>query len=126
MKNQQEFHATFILNPYICFDVNYYTLGNNKTPYFTTNASMFNKIKSDWNQCGQAQESLLPNFTKAFIFYEKWDKKHLMLLNEAEYTELVNDLADLISCYKCHILSYKDISFNQKKELSKLYKKMNK
>jgi len=88
-----EFHAAFELTRNITFEVAYYTLGSNKNAHFTTSASLLNRPKSDYKQCGQAQESLLTGLAK--IFYDKWDKKHLEVLTVEDYTELVFDLGVL-------------------------------
>jgi len=123
---QQTIHATFVLSPYVCFNVDYYYCGSNENPHFSTSANLFNKVKSDYNQCGQAQNSLLPRFTKAFNFFKKWDKLHLKMLTEEQLKELNNDLLELSKKYPCHVIQNKEIRFYQQKELSKQFRQMNK
>ena len=95
-QEKTEFHLALEITRNITFEVAYYTLGSNKNAHFTTSASELNRPKSDYKQCGQAQESLLTGAAK--IFYDKWDTKkdlHLSDLTEEEYTELVFDLGVL-------------------------------
>lgn len=70
-----------------------------QAPYFSTGAGVLNYVRSDWNQCGQAQESVLPKNSVAYKFYEKWDKKHLHNLTLEEVNELENDLQALKEKY---------------------------
>lgn len=74
------------------FEVRYGEHGHKKqNPYFSTSAGILNHIRSDWNQCGQAQESVLRNkHLKAF--YKKWNEKHLSVLTLAERAELESDI----------------------------------
>ena len=123
--NQTEFHYAFEITRTIIFEVSYYTLGNNKTPYFTTSASQFNRPKSDWITCGQAQDELLPKGSKARIFYKKWDEKHLKNLTEAEYKELRSDLEVLKEKYNYIVKEQKTFAgtssgfhFHELKDLS--------
>ncbi len=51
------FHFIFQISKKIIFEVNYW--GLNETPYFSTQAAEFNQNRSDYVQCGQAQEELL-------------------------------------------------------------------
>lgn len=103
----KEFHYGFEITRKIVFEVSYYTLGNNKDPYFTTSASEFNQPKTDYCQAGQAQKALLPLNSVARDFYEKWDKKHLHDLNEDEYVEVCNDIEKLKETYN-YIVKEKD------------------
>ena len=70
-----EFHAAFQLTRKIIFEVSYYTLGSNDSPYFTTSAEEFNQPKTDYNRAGQAQDDLCTGAARAF--YKKWDLFHL-------------------------------------------------
>lgn len=92
---RKEFRAVFQISKIVVFDVNYYTLGSNKKPHFSTSASEFIRSKRDYSRCGQAQEALLPKHSSARKFWEKWDKKHLHDLTECEYNELQADLDEL-------------------------------
>lgn len=76
-KELASFHFAFQISRTVVFEVNYYRLGNNIDKYFTTSAAEFNRPKTDFNQCGQAQESLLPNGSIARRFYNAVDKHHI-------------------------------------------------
>ena len=54
---KKEFIASFQLSKKIIFNVNYYTLGNNSSSYFSTSADEFNQPKTGYCRCGQAQDS---------------------------------------------------------------------
>lgn len=121
---KKEFHALFQLNKKIIFEVNYYTLGNNTSPYFTTSAVEFNQPKTDYRSCGQAQEELTKGYYTAKNFYKKWDAKHLRNLTEEEYAEMREDMKKLEKTYNCLIMEFdgkanKDFSFYEIKEFSK-------
>ncbi len=117
-----EFHYAFQLTRKIIFEVDYYTLGSNKSAYFATSACEFNQPKTDWCRAGQAQKDLCTGVAKDF--YEKWDHKHLYKLDDAEFEEVVNDLEVLKQHYN-YIESKadfqpNDIRFWQEKQLSML------
>lgn len=95
----KEFKYTFAVARGVVFEVNYYTLGSNKSAHFTTSAGQFNRPRTDYNQCGQAQETLLKGNFKAYNFYKKWDKFHLKDLTPAIYTALVRDIEQLKKDY---------------------------
>ncbi len=115
-----EFHAAFQLTRKVLFEVSYYTLGSNKSAYFTTSAYEFNQPKTDFNRGGQAQKDLCTGPAKAF--YEKWDPKHLYKLNDAEFEEMIKDLEVLKQHYNYieHVADDhpEDIRFWQERELS--------
>ena len=124
MEKEKKFWA-FQITRKIIFEAEYYKLGNNPTAHFSTSASEFNQPKTDWKQCGQAQETLLPKNSLAYKFYKKWDKKHLQDLTEEEYNELIKDIEILKSKYN-YLEQEQDeklykthISFYDLKELSK-------
>ena len=126
MKNtikSNEFHATFMLSKTKVFSVNYYTLGNNKEPYFTTSATVFNRPKTDYNRCGQCQNDVLIGYSEAMKFYKKWDVNHLKKLSDTEYLEMISDLEILFKKYP-YLLNQKeddnlrDISFRKLKDFS--------
>lgn len=113
----------FQITKNIIFNVEYYILGDNKAPYFSTSANEFNRPKTDYRQGGQAQADLLPRFTPARKFWEKWDKKHLQALTDSEYLELLKDIEELKNAY--NYIEQKQISkyqsgfaFYEEKELS--------
>ena len=115
-----EFHAMFQLTRKTLFEVSYYTLGSNKSAYFTTSAYEFNQPKTDWSRGGQAQEDLCTGAAKAF--YKKWDPKHLHMLDDQQFEEMVKDLEVLKQHYN-YIEHKQDayprgISFYEAKELS--------
>lgn len=80
----KEFMYCFQISKLIVFEVEYYTLGGNKAPYFSTSAAEFIRSKRDYNRCGQAQRELLPKHSPARRFFEKWDYCHLHDLTPAE------------------------------------------
>lgn len=100
MKNK-EFLAAFQLSKLIIFEVHYYTLGSNKTPYFATSAEKFCKNKQDFQQCGQAQKTLLRGYPTAIHFFEKWDACHLHDLSTQQYQAMRADLETLRAKYNC-------------------------
>lgn len=70
-----------------------------RPPYFSTSGGVFNYIRSDWNRCGQCQDSVLQNNTVAKRFYDKWDKLHTKSLTMEEYHDLLNDLEEMKEQY---------------------------
>lgn len=125
MNKRREFISVFKITNMIMFEVNYYTLGSNSNPYFTTSAVRFIRSKRDYDSCGQCQKRVLPKGSLAMKFYEKWDKKHLLDLNDSEYDDLMKDIEDLKNEYKNIYIeknTFKNqnsnISFNDIKELS--------
>ena len=119
---KKEFLAVFQVTRTITFEVEYYTLGSNSSPYFSTSANVFNRPKTDYNQCGQCQEDVLPRGSKAYHFYKKWDDKHLLDLTESEYEEMITDLETLKNKYNYIIEEptkyHSSINFHKCKELS--------
>ena len=87
---RNEFLYAFCIDKTTVFEVEYKTLGGNKAPYFSTSAEKFNRPKTDWSMCGQAQERLLPRGSVARRFYDKWDRLHLKDLTDEEYAELIS------------------------------------
>lgn len=53
---KKEFKYYFQITKLVMFEVEYYTLGNNKNPYFATSANKFYKNKRDYECGGQAQD----------------------------------------------------------------------
>jgi len=96
---QNEFNYTFQVTRMVIFEVSYETIGGNKSPYFSTSAAEFNRPKTDFNRCGQAQKDLLPSKSKAGKFWRKWDIKHLQLLTDSELAELERDIEGLKAFY---------------------------
>lgn len=120
--DRYEFHYAFQLTKKCIFEVNYYTLGSNDNPYFSTSAEEFNQPKSDFNRCGQCQPDICTGL--ALSFYEKWDYMHLKQFeNDAQFKELLDDIEELKAKYnyieeiadKCP----RNISFSRIRELSK-------
>lgn len=95
----KEFMYCFQIDKMRVFEVEFYTLGTNKTPYFSTSAAEFIRSKRDYSRCGQAQESILPKNSIARRFYDKWDKLHLHNLTLEEYTEITADIEELKERY---------------------------
>lgn len=116
-----EFKYTFQITKKIIFEISYYTLGSNKTPYFSTSAALFNQPKSDFNQCGQCQKDVL--FGNAKKFYLKYDSLHLLDLNDEQYENIITDIELLKEQYNW----IDNQRFSNQKDLSKLeLKKVNK
>lgn len=95
----KEFMYCFQISKLIVFEVEYYTLGGNKAPYFSTSAAEFIRSKRDYSRCGQAQRELLPKHSPARRFFEKWDYCHLHDLTPAEYEEITADIEQLKARY---------------------------
>lgn len=95
----KEFMYCFQISKLIVFEVEYYTLGGNKAPYFSTSAAEFIRSKRDYSRCGQAQRELLPKRSPARRFFEKWDYCHLHDLTPAEYEEITADIEQLKARY---------------------------
>ena len=95
----KEFMYCFQISKLIVFEVEYYTLGGNKAPYFSTSAAEFIRSKRDYSRCGQAQRELLPKHSPARWFFEKWDYCHLHDLTPAEYEEITADIEQLKARY---------------------------
>lgn len=91
----KEFMYCFQIDKMRVFEVEFYTLSINKTPYFSTSASRFIRSKRDYSECGQAQENILPQNSAARRFYDKWEHLHLHNLTQEEYTEIKTDIEDL-------------------------------
>lgn len=89
---KQEFKLAFKLSALDMFFVNYFTLGRNSHPHFSTSAAHLNRRKTDYDTCGQCQEEVLKKYRTANNFYKKWDPKHLKDLTDEEYQELLEDL----------------------------------
>lgn len=51
----KEFMYCFQISKLIVFEVEYYTLGTNSAPYFSTSANEFCRSKLDYTRGGQAQ-----------------------------------------------------------------------
>lgn len=95
----KEFMYVFQISKLITFEVNFYTLGTNSAPYFSTSANEFCRSKLDYTRSGQAQRDLLPKFSLARRFFEKWDHCHLHDLTPAEYEEIAADIEELKTRY---------------------------
>lgn len=126
MNNQNiehnSFHIAFQVSKKHIFEVNYYRLGSNKNKEFQTSASILNYGRTDYQQCGQAQESVLNIKTAAYRFYKKWDVLHLQPMTVEQYTEMLTDLNELKQKYDfIEMLSDSDhgISFDKIVELDR-------
>lgn len=93
-----EFHYAFQINRLTIFEVDYYTLGDNRHPYFTTSAKHFVRSKRGVDRAGQCQEHVLSGRAKAF--WKKWDELHLKDLTDEEYNNLRDDLEVLKQSYE--------------------------
>lgn len=124
------FHYAFQINNMVIFNVNYYILGNNENPYFSTSAMQFLKSKKDIDRGGQCQEDLLTiknGGRKARDFYNKFDQYHLKDLTDEQYAEIIAGIEKLKETYnyleKTQPFTVKkelrDFSFLEEVELSK-------
>lgn len=93
-----EFRCAFQITRYLVFEVRYHTLGRNPEPYFATETARLNARKSDYMECGQCQERILPA-GPARDFWEKWDGKHLCLLTNGEREAVWADIEALKGHY---------------------------
>jgi hypothetical protein len=126
----KEFMYCFQISKMIVFEVEYYTLGSNKAPYFSTSAAKFIRSKRDYSTCGQAQSALLPKGSPARRFWQKWNPLHLKDLTPAEYEEMTADIEQLkarynyiedvrdcfgqsAGCYKTHIPFYEVVELSK-------------
>ncbi|UOF80578.1 hypothetical protein [Caudoviricetes sp.] len=118
---KKEFQYCFAVDRGIVFEVKYYTLGSNKAPYFSTSAAMFNRPRTDYQQCGQAQNSLLKG--AALRFYRKWDKLHLKDLTNDQYREVIRDIDQLTREYRHYTkTSGEEIRFRQAVEVERAFR----
>lgn len=115
--DKQAIHIAFQISRTIVFEVSYYRLGSNAHKHFSTSAAQFNRPKTDYNICGQAQNDLLKEGRKAMAFYKKWDVHHLGLLTDKQYAELLTDIETLKRQYNYH-QSETDIRFSEMRQLS--------
>ena len=123
----KEFRCAFQITRTITFEVCYHTLGGNDAPSFSTQASRLNTRRTDYAECGQAQDSLLPKGTGARRFWEKWDGKHLSVLTDEERDEMWADIEQLRRRYNYLIVTSdkfgtedtRDIRFSDVVALSK-------
>ena len=107
----KEFIAVFQMSKTVIFEVQYYTLGNNSHPHFSTSAAEFCRNKCDFRCCGQAQNDLLKTHPVAKRFYQKWDVHHLKSLTSELYAELQADLENLKNAYN---YMYKELDESEK------------
>ena len=114
----KEFLSAFQITRTIIFEVEYYTLGGNSRPDFTTSAEVFNRPKTDYNRCGQCQKDVLSGV--ALEFYKKWDAHHLKDLTESEYEEMMKDMQILFDTYN-YIFYDKTKDENKDKQFISFY-----
>lgn len=119
--NHKRFLYAFRINKMVIFEVEYGAIKENKSWHFSTSANKFVRNKRNWDIGGQCQEEVLKG-TKAFKFWQKWDKFHLKNLTKEEYQELLEDIEELKKQYK-YIYKGEDyrlnyIHFEELKELS--------
>ena len=93
------------------FTVDYYRLGSNANKAFHTQAALLNHVRSDYNTCGQAQESVLNKNTAAYRFYKKWDILHSSVMAAEQYDAMMTDLDELKRKYD-FIEAERDINFS--------------
>lgn len=117
---KQEFNIVFQIDKMTIFNVTYYTLGNNSSAHFSTNASKFVRNKRDFDTCGQCQESVL--YGEALKFYKEFDKYHLKDLTQNEYDCVIERIEELKQRYNFIEKTGQNlkINFSEEVELSKL------
>lgn len=122
---KKEFKILFQINKMVLFEVNYYTLGNNDDPDFTTSAMRFIRSKRGYSMCGQCQKNVLEG--KSLKFFNKYEYLHLKDLTTEEYNNIIEDIQELKENYNYIEVvrdiskgSYYDFGFSQEKELSML------
>lgn len=84
----------------VYFSVCYGDLKANQKPYFSTSAFQFNRLHTDIDIGGQAQNDLLEADSTAFQFFHKWDRFHTCCLTLTEYEEMRRDLKELEKRYE--------------------------
>ena len=114
----KEFLSAFQITRTTIFEVEYYTLGSNSHPYFTTSAEVFNRPKTDYNCCGECQKEVLSG--AAYRFYKKWNVYHLKDLTESEYEEMMKDMQILFDTYN-YIFYDKTKDENKDKQFISFY-----
>lgn len=123
----KEFRCAFQITKTIIFEVRYHTLGRNENPYFSTEAARMNTRRTDYTECGQAQDRLLPKGSVARKFWEKWDGKHLGILTDEEREQVWADIRELKDRYNYIVIASdkfgtedtRDIRFTDAVALSK-------
>lgn len=122
--NHERFLAAFQVTRTIVFEVEYGAITSNKEWHFSTGAAQFNRPKTDFNHCGQAQNDLLPHGSAARRFWKKWNEHHIKNLTAEEYAEMRADMEALKVAYnyieKCADHPSHYISFHELKTLSML------
>jgi len=114
-----EFYYCFKITDKVVFQVKNYTIGSNKENYFATEACLFNNDKTDYNECGQCQERLLPKDSLAYKFYKKWDYKQTLHLSDTELQNVKEDVEKLKQAYPYVESMTTDLSFGKVKQLVK-------
>lgn len=115
---KKEFYTAIAIDKKTIFEISYMTLPGNKKPYFSTSASKFNRIYSDYTHCGQAQDELLPAGV-ARNFWEKWDCEHLNELSDEKLNDLLNDIEELKKHYPSIESTSREMSFGQLRDFIK-------
>ena len=87
-----QFNYTFLVAEKTIFEVN-------NERYFATSAAVFNHPNTDFDECGQCQDDVLPP-GPARDFWEKWDYLHLSNLTEQQELDIIKDLCILKSNYR--------------------------
>lgn len=99
METNYIFDYVFLIGRNEIFNVSYHKHKGNKDYDFTTSIGVFNHPRTDFNQCGQGQDDVLPKKGMAREFWEKWDKKHLHPLTEEEMQEMRKELEEMEKKY---------------------------
>lgn len=115
------FQYAFQITKTIVFEIKYYRLGNNTNKYFSTSAVRFNRPKTNYNQCGQAQKSLLEAGSIARMFFNKFDYLHIRDLNKEQHKEILKNIEFLKIQYNFveRMDSNNNFNFSELVDLSK-------
>lgn len=125
-KPSTQFAVVFQITRKVTFEV-HYTIKEDGSHYFSTMANLFNQPKTDYKECGQCQNKVLPHLSKAYHFYKKWDRYHCKpIIDKEVWKNLIEDIIILTEAYN-NAVRESTISFELNKRTSMLpLKKKNK
>lgn len=106
-----EFSYCFKITAKVVFEVKNYTLSPNLHNYLSMVAGRFDPRYTDYDECGQCQEHVLPHGCAAYKFWSKWKHRHTIHLTDRELAEVKNDIEELKQTYEFIESEWSDISF---------------